>query len=187
MLTQEELDRLLEEAQRKEKEAQEQAKQQAQQQAKGQDDISWEDAFKEAAAAGDKAAQKAFTDGRIESKPKEPPQKPKITAREAQFSEFERKPPYVSDSGQTKPNLDFILEIPLNVSVELGRTKMQIKDLLQLSQGSIVPLDKLAGEPAEIYVNNKLMAKGEIVVINEKFGVRVTEIISPADRVKSLG
>lgn len=183
MLTQEELDRLLEEAQKKEKEAQEQSKQQTQK----QDDINWEEAFKEAAAAGDKAAQKAFTDGRIEDKPKEPPQKPKKPAKEAQFSEFERKPPYVSDSGQTKPNLDFILEIPLNVSVELGRTKMQIKDLLQLSQGSIVPLDKLAGEPAEIYVNNKLMAKGEIVVINEKFGVRVTEIISPADRVKSLG
>jgi flagellar motor switch protein FliN/FliY len=85
------------------------------------------------------------------------------------------------------PNLDFILDIPLEVSVELGRTKMLISDLLQLGQGSIIELTKLAGEPLEIYVNHKLIARGEVVVVNEKFGVRLTDIISPAERVKQLG
>jgi flagellar motor switch protein FliN len=84
-------------------------------------------------------------------------------------------------------NLDFILDIPLDVTVELGRTKMLISDLLQLGQGSVVELTKLAGEPLEILVNQKLVARGEVVVINEKFGVRLTDIISPAERVKQLG
>src|SRR5512135_3521906 len=76
-------------------------------------------------------------------------------------------------------NLDFILDIPLEVSVELGRTKMLISDLLQLGQGSVIELTKLAGEPLEILVNQKLVARGEVVVVNEKFGVRLTDIISP--------
>jgi flagellar motor switch protein FliN len=85
------------------------------------------------------------------------------------------------------PDLDFILDIPLEVSVELGRAKMLISELLQLGQGSVVELTKLAGEPLEILVNQKLVARGEVVVINEKFGVRLTDIISPAERVKQLG
>ena len=84
-------------------------------------------------------------------------------------------------------DLDFILDIPLEVSVELGRTKMLISELLQLGQGSVIELTKLAGEPLEILVNQKLVARGEVVVINEKFGVRLTDIISPAERVKQLG
>lgn len=84
-------------------------------------------------------------------------------------------------------SLDFILDIPLEVSVELGRTKMLINDLLQLGQGSVIELTKLAGEPLEILVNSKLVARGEVVVINEKFGVRLTDIVSPLERVKSLG
>jgi len=84
-------------------------------------------------------------------------------------------------------NLDFVLDIPLDVSVELGRTKMVISDLLQLGQGSVIELSKLAGEPLEILVNQKLVARGEVVVVNEKFGVRLTDIISPAERVKQLG
>jgi flagellar motor switch protein FliN len=84
-------------------------------------------------------------------------------------------------------NLDFILDIPLEVSVELGRTKMLISDLLQLGQGSVIELTKLAGEPLEILVNQKLVARGEVVVVNEKFGVRLTDIISPMERVKQLG
>jgi flagellar motor switch protein FliN/FliY len=84
-------------------------------------------------------------------------------------------------------NLDFILDIPLEVSVELGRAKMLISDLLQLGQGSVIELTKLAGEPAEIFVNQKLIARGEVVVVNEKFGIRMTDIISPAERVKQLG
>lgn len=83
--------------------------------------------------------------------------------------------------------LDFILDIPLDVSVELGRTRLLINELLQLGQGSVVELNKLAGEPLEVYVNGKLVARGEAVVINEKFGVRLTDIISPIERVKQLG
>ncbi len=83
-------------------------------------------------------------------------------------------------------NLDFILDIPLKVTVELGRTSVLIKDLLQLGQGSVLELDKLAGEPLEILVNGKLVAKGEVVVVNEKFGIRLTDIISPIERIESL-
>lgn len=83
-------------------------------------------------------------------------------------------------------NLDFILDIPLKVSVELGRTEVLIKDLLQLGQGSVLELDKLAGEPLEILVNGKLVAKGEVVVVNEKFGIRLTDIISPVERIETL-
>lgn len=83
-------------------------------------------------------------------------------------------------------NLDFILDIPLKVTVELGRTTVIIKDLLQLGQGSVLELDKLAGEPLEILVNGKLVAKGEVVVVNEKFGIRLTDIISPVERIETL-
>ena len=83
-------------------------------------------------------------------------------------------------------NLDFILDIPLKVTVELGRTTVVIKDLLQLGQGSVLELDKLAGEPLEILVNGKLVAKGEVVVVNEKFGIRLTDIISPIERIETL-
>ena len=83
-------------------------------------------------------------------------------------------------------NLDLILDIPLSVTVELGRSKMLINDLLQLGQGSIVELTKLVGEPLEVLVNDKLVARGEVVVVNEKFGVRLTDIVTPMERVKSL-
>ncbi len=91
------------------------------------------------------------------------------------------------DPGQNARDLDFILDIPLELTVELGRTKMMVNDLLQLGQGSIVELNKLAGEPLEICINKKLVARGEAVVVNEKFGVRLTDIVSPIERVKSLG
>ncbi len=97
----------------------------------------------------------------------------------------------VNKAGETEnpgiPNLGFVLDIPLEISVELGRTKMIISDLLQLGQGSVIELSKLAGEPLEILVNQRLVARGEVVVVNEKFGVRLTDVISPADRVKQLG
>ncbi|NOX34995.1 MAG: flagellar motor switch protein FliN [Deltaproteobacteria bacterium] len=87
---------------------------------------------------------------------------------------------------QGERELDFILDIPLELSVELGKTKMLVNDLLQLGQGSIIELNKLAGEPLEVYINRKLIARGEVVVVNEKFGVRLTDVITPIDRVKSL-
>ena len=83
-------------------------------------------------------------------------------------------------------NLDLILDIPLSVTVELGRSKMLINDLLQLGQGSVVELTKLVGETLEVLVNDKLVARGEVVVVNEKFGVRLTDIVTPMERVKSL-
>ena len=83
-------------------------------------------------------------------------------------------------------SLDLILDIPLTVTVELGRSKMLINDLLQLGQGSVVELTKLVGDPLEVLVNNKLVARGEVVVVNEKFGVRLTDIVTPMERVKSL-
>ncbi|MDP4097533.1 flagellar motor switch phosphatase FliY [Paenibacillus sp. P96] len=83
-------------------------------------------------------------------------------------------------------NLNLLMDIPLKVTVELGRTQKQIRDILELSQGSIIELDKLAGEPVDILVNNKLIAKGEVVVIDENFGVRVTDIVSQWDRIQKL-
>jgi flagellar motor switch protein FliN len=83
-------------------------------------------------------------------------------------------------------DIDFLLDIPLEITVELGRTRMLIRDLLQLGHGSVVELEKLAGEPMEILVNSKLIARGEVVVANEKFGVRLTDIMSPAERIRQL-
>ncbi len=84
-------------------------------------------------------------------------------------------------------NLDFLLDIPLEVTVELGRTTMLINNILQLTQGSVVELDKAAADMVEIYVNQKLLGKGEVIVVNDRFGVRITEIISQADRIKNMG
>lgn len=83
-------------------------------------------------------------------------------------------------------NLNLIMDIPLRVSVELGRAKMLVSELLNLGQGSVIELSKLAGEPMEVLVNDKLVARGEAVVVNEKFGVRLTDIISPKERVEQL-
>ena len=83
-------------------------------------------------------------------------------------------------------NLQMILDIPLRVTVELGRTKMPVSELLNLTQGSVIELNKLAGEPMEVLVNDKLIARGEAVVVNEKFGVRLTDVISPSERVEQL-
>ncbi len=79
------------------------------------------------------------------------------------------------------------MDIPLKVSVELGRTKLLINELLQLGQGSVIELSKLAGEPLEVLVNDKLIARGEAVVVNEKFGVRITDIMTPMERIEKLG
>ncbi len=98
----------------------------------------------------------------------------------------EESAPDTDEEQPERADLDFILDIPLELSVELGKTKMLVNDLLQLGQGSIVELNKLAGEPLEIYINRRLVARGEVVVVNEKFGVRLTDIISPLERVRSL-
>lgn len=96
-------------------------------------------------------------------------------------------PPAVPElNGSQDSNLDRILDIPLVLSAQLGNTRMLIKDLLQLGPGSIVELDKLAGEPLEVLVNERLVARGEVVMVNEKFGIRLTDVISPTDRVNKL-
>jgi flagellar motor switch protein FliN/FliY len=87
--------------------------------------------------------------------------------------------------GATK-DINFILDIPLEVTVVIGRTKILVQELLQLGQGSVVALEKLAGEPMEVYVNDRLIGRGEVVVVNERFGIRLTDIISPAERVRQL-
>ncbi len=89
-------------------------------------------------------------------------------------------------SSEEARNLDLVLDIPLTVTVELGRSKMIINDLLQLGQGSVIELTKLVGEPLEVLINQKLVARGEVVVVNDKFGVRITDIVSTMERVQSL-
>jgi len=83
-------------------------------------------------------------------------------------------------------NLDVILDVPVTLSMEIGRTQINIRNLLQLNQGSVVELDRLAGEPMDVLVNGTLVAHGEVVVVNDKFGIRLTDVISPAERVKQL-
>ena len=91
-----------------------------------------------------------------------------------------------SGQGGIANNLDMILDIPVNLTVELGRTKIAIRSLLQLAQGSVVELDGLAGEPMNVLVNGCLIAQGEVVVVNDKFGIRLTDIISPSERIRKL-
>jgi flagellar motor switch protein FliN/FliY len=173
------------------------------------DNISWDDAFKEEEAANagagtnapsesaqaeqSKSGTGAGTAGTSDAsdlgvedinpaKNETAPSAPKKPVKKLEFASFDE-----SDKTTEPPkNLDFILDIPLTISVELGRTKMVINDMLQLGQGSVIELAKLAGEPLDIYVNGKLMARGEVVLVNDKFGVRLTDIISPVERVKKL-
>jgi len=100
----------------------------------------------------------------------------------AAFSEFQT----LDTSFTASNNIDLLLDIPLTVTVELGRTKKTIKDILDLSPGAVVELDKLAGEPVDVLINHKPIAKGEVVVIDENFGVRITEIINKRDRLEKL-
>ena len=105
-----------------------------------------------------------------------------MEAKAAAFAEIE---PDLQGNGNPQ-NMDFLLDIPLEITVELGKAQMTIGDLLKLSQGSVVELDRLTDQPLEIYVNRKLMAQGEVVVVNDKFGIRLINIISPGERVREL-
>lgn len=91
-----------------------------------------------------------------------------------------------SSMQQGDVNLDVILDIPITIAMEIGRTRLSIRNLLQLNQGSVIELDRLAGEPMDVLVNGTLVAHGEVVVVNEKFGIRLTDVISPAERIKNL-
>ena len=104
----------------------------------------------------------------------------KAEAATATFEEL------TDESAGDAVNMDSILDVPVTISMEIGRTKINIRNLLQLNQGSVVELDRLAGEPMDVLVNGTLIAQGEVVVVNEKFGLRLTDIISPSERVKRL-
>jgi flagellar motor switch protein FliN/FliY len=103
-------------------------------------------------------------------------------ASAAVFKDFSSTP----SKTETHNDIDFILDIPVQLTVELGRTKIAIKNLLQLAQGSVVELDGLAGEPMDVLVNGCLIAQGEVVVVNDKFGIRLTDIITPSERIRKL-
>jgi len=104
------------------------------------------------------------------------------TAKEVTFSDIE---PGLQENGDSQ-NMDFLLDIPLEITVALGKANITIGDLLKLSPGSVVELDKLTNQPLEIFINKKLMAEGEVVVVNDYFGIRLINIVSPGDRVKKL-
>ena len=88
---------------------------------------------------------------------------------------------------QSEKGIELLLDIPLQVSVEVGRAKILVRDLLQMQEGTLIELEKLAGEPLDLYVNSRLIARGEAVVVNEKFGLRLTDVVSPAERIENLG
>jgi flagellar motor switch protein FliN/FliY len=107
------------------------------------------------------------------------------TAAEPRAAEFDN----LENEGQPSTgdvNLDVILDVPVTLSMEVGRTRIPIRNLLQLNQGSVVELDRAAGEPLDVFVNGTLVAHGEVVVVNEKFGIRLTDVISPAERIRKL-
>ena len=105
----------------------------------------------------------------------------KVDVSEVSLAELHKK-----DVAKSSLAIDFILDIPLTLNVELGRSQLLISELLQLGQGSVIELSKLAGEPMDVFVNQRLVARGDVVVVNEKFGVRLTDIVSPVERVNKL-
>ena len=106
--------------------------------------------------------------------------------QETPAAEFENLEDTSGTLVEDEANLDIILDIPVTISMGIGRTQISIRNLLQLNQGSVVELDRLAGEPMDVRVNGTLVAHGEVVVVNEKFGIRLTDVISPAERIKKL-
>ena len=109
------------------------------------------------------------------------------SAKTYQKAEFQNLHPSGGAPLGDKNNLDLILDVPVVISMELGRTSIPIRNLMQLTQGSVVELNRLAGEPMDVLVNGTLIAHGEVVVVNEKFGIRLTDVVSPIERVKKLG
>lgn len=105
---------------------------------------------------------------------------------QARAAEFDDLADNANGEGNRDVNLEVILDVPVTLSMEVGRTRIPIRNLLQLNQGSVVELDRAAGEPLDVFVNGTLVAHGEVVVVNEKFGIRLTDVISPAERIKKL-
>jgi flagellar motor switch protein FliN/FliY len=107
-------------------------------------------------------------------------------AVEARAAEFENLKSEGTPQTNRDVNMDVILDVPVTLSMEVGRTRIPIRNLLQLNQGSVIELDRAAGEPLDVFVNGTLVAHGEVVVVNEKFGIRLTDVISPAERIRKL-
>jgi flagellar motor switch protein FliN len=105
---------------------------------------------------------------------------------EAQAAEFGNLQPDAAPETKSDINMDVILDVPVTLSMEVGRTRVPIRNLLQLNQGSVVELERVAGEPLDVFVNGTLIAHGEVVVVNEKFGIRLTDVISPSERIRKL-
>jgi flagellar motor switch protein FliN/FliY len=104
----------------------------------------------------------------------------------AAFEQIAASPAAAAASATAEVNLDVILDVPVTLSLEVGRTRIPIRNLLQLTQGSVVELERAAGDPLDVYVNGTLVAHGEVVVVNDKFGIRLTDVISPAERIRKL-
>jgi flagellar motor switch protein FliN/FliY len=109
-----------------------------------------------------------------------------MAAQDAQTAEFGNLQPDSTAESKSDINMDVILDVPVTLSMEVGRTRVPIRNLLQLNQGSVVELERVAGEPLDVFVNGTLIAHGEVVVVNEKFGIRLTDVISPSERIRKL-
>ncbi|WP_295460628.1 flagellar motor switch protein FliN [uncultured Pseudomonas sp.] len=140
----------------------------------------WAAALAEAGDASQDDIDALMAQGTSPAAP-EAPKPPK-----APVEEFGQSSGGLTVSGMEGPNLDVILDIPVTISMEVGHTDISIRNLLQLNQGSVIELDRLAGEPLDVLVNGTLIAHGEVVVVNEKFGIRLTDVISPTERIKKL-
>jgi flagellar motor switch protein FliN len=135
--------------------------------------------------ADDWATAMAEQTGSAPAAAEQPAEEAPAPARRVPTAAFEQFSPGPAQAGGAN-DIDLILDIPVQLTVELGRTKIAIKNLLQLAQGSVVELDGLAGEPMDVFVNGCLIAQGEVVVVNDKFGIRLTDIITPAERIRKL-
>jgi len=148
----------------------------------------WEAAMEE---TGDEGAEESRGDEWAQAmeeageKGKEAGEGAKSSVRTAPMEEFDEVSMETQGSGPP-PDLDVILDIPVSISMEVGNTQIPIRNLLQLNQGSVIELDRLAGEPLDVLVNGTLIAHGEVVMVNEKFGIRLTDVISPGERIKRL-
>lgn len=137
-----------------------------------------EDAAAEEDPWGEAMAEQEEVDG-PPSRDEDPP------VVEAEKAELEQLTPSAAGDGEI--NLNAILDVPVTIAMEIGRTNVSIRNLLQLNQGSVVELDRMAGEALDVLVNGTLIAHGEVVVVNEKFGIRLTDVVSPSERIKKLG
>jgi len=148
-----------------------------------EEEISWDD------VQGDLEKQKSLINSEYDQKyaSQEPEPQPAKAQKKVEFQTPDFQQLQQGSGGRHVENLDFILDIPLEVTVQLGRTRMLINDLLKLGQGSVIELNKLIGEPFDVYVNGKLVARGEVVVSNDKYGIRLTDIVSPLERIQQLG